>query len=72
MASWAETPEAFAGFGASELLEKVVVPVCEVQGLVLDLYVCFWEGENPSALKELSLPIALTLGCTLPKKTDAA
>jgi len=39
--------KAFAGFGASELLEKVVVPVCEELSLPIALKLGAWRGMSP-------------------------
>jgi len=39
--------KAFAGFGASELLEKVVAPVCEELGLPIALKLGAWRGMSP-------------------------
>lgn len=59
--------QAYAGFGASELLEEAVVPVCEAplgvsatsfeEGHICHCLVCLL-----SAFQELSLPIALKRG----------
>lgn len=39
--------KAFAGFGASELLEKVVAPVCEELSLPIALKLGAWRGMSP-------------------------